>query len=42
MLGGEGGSVKLGVLVEGKEVVVDVAAGKGWCGHSSCMRCCGI
>ena len=42
MLGGEGGSVQLGVLVEGKEVVVDIAAREGWCGQSSCMRCWGI
>ena len=42
MLGGEGVSVKVGVLVEGKEIVIDVAAGEGRCSQSSCMRCCSI
>ncbi len=30
MRGGEGGVVESGVVVEGEEVVVDVAAGEGW------------
>ena len=42
VLGGEGGLVKVGVLVEGKEVVVDVAAREGWRGQSSCMWGWGI
>lgn len=37
MGGGEGGFIEAGVVVEGEEVVVDVASGEGWGGYVCCM-----
>ena len=36
MGGGEGGGVQGGVVMEGEEIVVDVAAGEGWRGEVYC------